>query len=101
MRVMAALLDDDAVADALQGLPGWEREGDAIVRTASLPGFPDAIAVVDEVAELAERHDHHPDIDIRFRTLTFRLSTHSEGGLTAKDTDLAGRISAVVDARLR
>lgn len=98
---MADLLDDDAVTEALTDLPGWEREGDAIVRTASLPSFREAITVVDEVADLAEQHDHHPDVDIRFRTLTFRLSTHSEGGLTAKDTDLAGRISRVVDPRLR
>ena len=96
---MADLLDDDAVADALTGLPGWEREGDELVRTASLPSFREAVTVVDEVADLAEAHDHHPDVDIRFRTLTFRLSTHSEGGLTAKDTDLAARISRVVDAR--
>ena len=98
---MADLLDDDAVADALTDLPGWEREDDALVRTASLHSFRDAIAVVDEVADLAEEHDHHPDVDIRFRTLTFRLSTHSEGGLTAKDTDLAGRISRVLAPRLR
>ena len=99
MPGMAELLDDDAITSALADLPGWEREGDTIVRTASLPTFPDAISVVGEVADLAETHEHHPDIDIRYRTLTFRLSTHSEGGLTAKDTDLAGRISAVVDAR--
>lgn len=97
---MAELLDDDAVADALTGLPGWEQEGDALVRTASLPTFRDAVATVDEVADLAEAHDHHPDIDIRFRTVTFRLSTHSDGGITGKDTELAGRISTVVNARL-
>jgi 4a-hydroxytetrahydrobiopterin dehydratase len=97
---MAELLDDDAIADALAGLPGWEREGDAtIVRYAKLPSFPTAIAVVDEVAELAEQNDHHPDIDIRYNSLKFTLSTHSEGGLTAKDTDLARKISTVIDAK--
>lgn len=99
MPGMADLLDDDAIDDALSGLPGWERDGDAITRTAKLRTFRDAIAVVDEVADLAEEHDHHPDIDIRFNTLTFTLSTHSEGGLTAKDTDLAGRIDVVLDSR--
>ncbi len=96
---MAELLDDASIAEALEGLPGWERDGDSIVRFAKLPTFPEAIAAVDEVAELAETHDHHPDIDIRYNSLKFRLSTHSEGGLTAKDTDLAGRISTVVDGR--
>ncbi|MEJ2867491.1 4a-hydroxytetrahydrobiopterin dehydratase [Actinomycetospora sp. OC33-EN08] len=94
---MAELLSDDAVSQALADLPGWDRDGDSIVRTAELPGFPAAISVVDEVAAAAEAANHHPDIDIRYNTLTFRLSTHSEGGLTAKDPDLAGRISAAID----
>lgn len=87
------LLTDDEITDALRALPGWERDGNALVRTARLPDFVAAVSVVDRVAEDAEQADHHPDIDIRYATLTFRLSTHSEGGLTAKDTDLAGRIS--------
>lgn len=95
---MADLLDDAAIAAALDGLPGWERDGDSIVRTAALPDFPTAIRVVDEVADAAERADHHPDIDIRWRNLTFRLSTHSAGGLTAKDTALAGVISERIAA---
>lgn len=88
-----SLLTDTEITDALQKLPGWERDGKTIVRTAKLPGFGAAVSVVDRVAEDAEAADHHPDIDIRYNTLTFRLSTHSEGGLTAKDTDLAGQIS--------
>jgi 4a-hydroxytetrahydrobiopterin dehydratase len=82
---MAELLDDAAIASALTDLPGWEREGDAIVRTATLPSFPAAVAVVDRVAEIAEDRNHHPDIDVRWRTLTFRCSTHSAGGITEKD----------------
>lgn len=95
---MAELLDDAAITAALADLPGWERDGDSIVRTAQLPDFPTAIRVVGEVGDDAERADHHPDIDIRWRTLTFRLSTHSEGGLTAKDTALAAEISSRVSA---
>ena len=95
---MADLLDDAAITSALVDLPGWDRDGDSIVRTAELPDFPTAIRVVGEVADDAERADHHPDIDIRWRTLTFRLSTHSAGGLTAKDTALAAEISARVSA---
>jgi 4a-hydroxytetrahydrobiopterin dehydratase len=97
---MAELLSDDAIAEALADLPGWQREDDTtIVRFAKLPSFSEAIATVSEVAELAEENDHHPDMDIRFNSLKFKLSTHSEGGLTAKDTDLAAKISAVLDAR--
>ncbi|WP_345427658.1 4a-hydroxytetrahydrobiopterin dehydratase [Pseudonocardia xishanensis] len=95
---MADLLSDDAVTTALAELNGWTREGDSIVRTAELSSFPAAIAVVDRVAEDAEERDHHPDIDIRWRTVTFRLSTHSEGGLTSKDTELAARIDARIAA---
>jgi 4a-hydroxytetrahydrobiopterin dehydratase len=93
---MPQLLDDDGVQRALRDLPGWERDGDALTRTAALPSFPTAIAVVDEVAALAERADHHPDIDIRWRTLTFRCSTHSAGGITDLDVRLAASISAVL-----
>jgi len=90
---MPELLSDDAVAAALNDLPGWERDGDAIVRTAKLPTFPIAITVVDRVAAIAEDRDHHPDIDIRWRSLTFRCSTHSAGGLTDLDVALAAAIS--------
>jgi 4a-hydroxytetrahydrobiopterin dehydratase len=95
---MAALLTDAEITAALADLDGWARDGDSIVRTAELPSFPAAIAVVGRVAEDAEERDHHPDIDIRWRTLTFRLSTHSEGGLTAKDTALAAEIDARIKA---
>jgi 4a-hydroxytetrahydrobiopterin dehydratase len=90
------LLDDDAVTKALTDLPGWERDGDALVHAAALPSFPAAISVVDQVAVLAERADHHPDIDIRWRNLTFRCSTHSAGGITDKDLRLAAAISAAI-----
>ncbi|MFD1811497.1 4a-hydroxytetrahydrobiopterin dehydratase [Rhodococcus gannanensis] len=89
---MAELLSDAEVTDALTGLPEWRREGAMIVRTVELPTFPDAITVVDRVAEVAEARNHHPDIDIRWRTLTFRCSTHSEGGITDLDVSLAREI---------
>jgi 4a-hydroxytetrahydrobiopterin dehydratase len=96
-RMAAQLLDDDAVRTALGDLPGWERDGDALVRTAELPSFPAAIQVVDRVAEVAESRNHHPDIDIRWRRLTFRLSTHDSGGITGLDTELAASINRIVD----
>ncbi|WP_236789257.1 4a-hydroxytetrahydrobiopterin dehydratase [Amycolatopsis sp. GM8] len=94
---MAKLLNEDEIVAALTKLPYWKREGDVLARTAELASFPQAIQVVNRVAEIAESADHHPDIDIRWRTLTFRLSTHSAGGLTAKDVSLATEIDGVVD----
>jgi 4a-hydroxytetrahydrobiopterin dehydratase len=98
---MSDLLDDAAVTDALRGLPDWARDDDALVLTAQLPSFPAAIRVVDRVAELAEAANHHPDIDIRWRTLTFRCSTHSAGGITDKDVRLAQAISDQLRAEQR
>ena len=96
---MPALLGDAAVASALRDLPGWERRGDALVRTAELASFPTAIGVVARVGEIAESRNHHPDMDIRWRTVTFRCSTHSEGGITQADVDLAKAISEQVEAQ--
>jgi 4a-hydroxytetrahydrobiopterin dehydratase len=90
---MAQLMDDSAIDGALAQLPGWTREGNALVHTAKLSSFPAAIAAVGRVAEIAEARNHHPDIDIRWRTLTFRCSTHSAGGITQADVDLAASIS--------
>ncbi|MFC6880975.1 MULTISPECIES: 4a-hydroxytetrahydrobiopterin dehydratase [Actinomadura] len=92
---MAELLDDAAVSARLAGLNGWTREGGEIRRTVRAPSFMAGIGLVGAVAGAAEDADHHPDIDIRWRTVTFALSTHSAGGLTAKDFDLAGRIDAM------
>ena len=91
---MTEILSDDE-ADRRLGL-GWTRSGAEISREVELASFMQAIEVVDRVAVLAEAADHHPDIDIRWRTLTFRLSTHSAGGLTAKDFDLAREIDEVL-----
>ncbi|ASR37950.1 4a-hydroxytetrahydrobiopterin dehydratase [Prauserella marina] len=95
---MADVLSDERIEEALGHLPDWQREGDAILRTAELAHFPQAIQVVNRVAEIAESAGHHPDIDIRWRTLTFRLSTHSEGGITEKDVSLAGEIDEVISS---
>ncbi len=89
-------LTDDEINRALVDLTGWERVGDEIVRTVQLPSFPAAIAAVNRIADLAEAADHHPDIDIRYRTLRLALTTHDEGGLTSKDLDLARQIQQVL-----
>ncbi|MFF4383409.1 4a-hydroxytetrahydrobiopterin dehydratase [Kitasatospora sp. NPDC001547] len=93
-----ARLSEDEITAALAALPQWEREGGSIVRTAAAPDFPAAIRVVGAVAEQAEALDHHPDIDIRWRTLRFVLSTHSAGGLTGLDLTLAARIDEALRA---
>jgi 4a-hydroxytetrahydrobiopterin dehydratase len=90
---MDMLLDAAAVADALTGLPGWTGDTASITRTVETASFPAAIALVVEVAKAAEAADHHPDIDIRWRTVTFTLSTHSEGGVTGKDLAMAAKIN--------
>ncbi|MFF5259781.1 4a-hydroxytetrahydrobiopterin dehydratase [Actinomadura viridis] len=95
---MADLLDDTAVTARLEELPGWTREGAEIRRRLKAPSFMAGIEMVAEVARAAEAADHHPDIDIRWRTVTFALTTHSAGGLTAKDFDLAGRIDEIAAA---
>jgi 4a-hydroxytetrahydrobiopterin dehydratase len=95
---MAKIMNDAQADEALRSFTDWHRSDVTIIRTAELETFPQAIEAVDRVAVLAEAADHHPDMDIRWRTLTFRLSTHSEGGLTAKDFALARRIDEVLAA---
>src|SRR5574342_654558 len=95
---MAELLSADEVAAGVASLTGWSGGPSGITRTAFLPSFLDAIGVVDRVAVIAEEMDHHPDIDIRWRNLTFACATHSAGGVTAKDLDLARRIDEVLVA---
>ncbi|MET7964237.1 4a-hydroxytetrahydrobiopterin dehydratase [Micromonospora zamorensis] len=93
---MADLLTADAVREELGGLTDWSGDPTGIGRTVQFGSFPDAIAVVDRVATVAEESDHHPDIDIRWRTLTFRCVTHSAGGVTHRDIELARRIDDIV-----
>jgi len=89
------LLDDAAVDAGLAGL-AWQRDGDLIVRVVRKADFVEALEVVNLVGALAEEADHHPDIDIRWNTVTLRLTTHSAGGLTDKDLALAARIDAAI-----
>jgi 4a-hydroxytetrahydrobiopterin dehydratase len=88
----APLLTEEEIAAGLERLPGWSREGDTITRTIRADTFPDAIALVVRVADAAELANHHPDMLIRWRRVTFTLSTHASGGLTAKDLAMAAGI---------
>ena len=89
-----AKLTDAETSQRLRALPEWRREGDAIRRSFTFGKFADGIRFVDRVAAAADAMDHHPDIDIRYTTITMTLSTHSAGGLTARDFDLAAKIDA-------
>ena len=73
--------------ERLKTLTGWTLEGDAIRKQFTFAGFPEAVAFVDRLAPKAQAADHHPDILINYKRVTLTYSTHSEGGLTAKDFD--------------
>ena len=88
-------LADAEIAAALAALPDWARDGDEIVKTFECASFPAAIAFVVQIGFLAEKADHHPDLDVRWRKVKVALSTHSAGGLTNRDFDLAAEIEAL------
>ena len=74
-------------------MDGWEEQDNALVCEFAFESFPKAIAFVDRLAEAAESANHHPDIDIRYRKVTVRWTTHSEGGITERDREMAERTS--------
>ncbi len=85
-------LSPDAAQSRLAQLPGWKIESGELVRTFEFPDFVAALHFVNRVGELAEQAGHHPDIDIRYNRVRLALVTHSAGGLTEKDFDLAGQV---------
>ena len=89
------VLDDATVDLALAQGISWERQGAVLVKVHTGRAFADALAYVNAVGEVAEALDHHPDIDIRWNAVTLRLRTHSAGGITAADLELARRIDAL------
>jgi 4a-hydroxytetrahydrobiopterin dehydratase len=97
-EIMSPLLTDSEVSRQLAGLPNWRRtQGNeaAIAATFELTDFVAALDFVNQVGHEAELMNHHPDIDIRWNKVTLLLSTHSEGGLTRNDIELAHRINDV------
>jgi 4a-hydroxytetrahydrobiopterin dehydratase len=98
---MTRVLPADELASALTQLPEWSGDTGSIVRSVVAPTFIAGIRLVDAVAAVAEAVNHHPDIDIRWRTVTFRLSTHVAGGVTKYDLGLAQQIDDVVRQQLR
>ena len=87
-----AKLSPDQIAEPLKALEGWEYRDNSIRKLYRFKEFMDGIHFIDRVAELAEAVDHHPDIFVNYTRVTFTCSTHSEGGVTAKDLRLAHQI---------
>ena len=94
-NAVVARLSDDEIRSGLANLASWGRRGDEIEKVYELPSFPDAIAFVTRVGFLAEKANHHPDLDVRWRKVRVGLSTHDEGGITDRDLGLAGEIESV------
>jgi 4a-hydroxytetrahydrobiopterin dehydratase len=89
------LLGSNEIEAKLANLDGWERRGEAIVKSFKRDDFVGSVRFVDSLVEPAEAMGHHPDVEISWDTVTVTISTHSEGGLTAADFELAGKIEAL------
>lgn len=88
-------LSDEAIAAGLAALAGWERDGDAIAKTYTFGAYLDGVAFVNGAAEAAEAADHHPDMAVGYKRVTVTLSTHSSGGISQKDLDLAAELESL------
>ena len=93
------LLTDASISDWIESHGGWSRSEDLIEKTYSFDSFRDSVVFVNRVATLADEADHHPDIDIRYDKVRIGLATHSEGGITDKDTSLAEQIDRATSNR--
>lgn len=87
-----ALLNDDEIEARLRDLPGWRRDADAIVREFDCDDFVGSVRFINSLVEPAEQMNHHPDLEVSWNEVRVRISTHSEGGLTAADFELAAQI---------
>ncbi len=93
-----ARLNAEQIAQELKSLPGWEFKDNAISKLYRFNEFLDGIKVINQVAQIAEAADHHPDIHINYTRVTFVCSTHSDGGVTGKDIKLAREIESAAAA---
>jgi 4a-hydroxytetrahydrobiopterin dehydratase len=89
------VLTDSEVQQALTSLEGWQQNGKAIQRVFRFPDFKAAMNFVNKVADAAEQANHHPDIDIRYNTVTMALVSHDSGGVTQRDVRMAGVIDKI------
>ena len=90
---MTRLLTDEEITRQLGDLPGWRRDSGSLVASYDAPDFPTAVRLIVEAGDEAEQMQHHPDVDLRWKVTHWRLSTHSAGGLTQLDIELAHRIA--------
>jgi 4a-hydroxytetrahydrobiopterin dehydratase len=90
-----ALLDDAEIEARLSGLPGWERSGEEIAKSFGCGDFVGSVKFVQSLVGPAEEMGHHPDLEISWDKVTVTISTHSEGGLTAADFELAAKLDAL------
>jgi len=93
-----AELNPEQIKAALPAVKDWKKQSASITRTCQFKDFLGAMDFVNKVAKVAEEANHHPDIDIRWNKVTLTLATHSEGGLTQKDIDLAKKIDGLAAA---
>jgi len=91
-------LPQEDIATRLEAYPEWSQSGDSLQRTFKFEDFLGAMAFVNGIADLAEQHQHHPDIMIRYNKVTLTLSTHDAGGITEKDFSLARDMDAFAPA---
>jgi 4a-hydroxytetrahydrobiopterin dehydratase len=94
---MSDLLEPDEIKSKLKKIPEWDLDGKRLLRTLEFDGFEEAVDFVNDVAEIAEKYGHHPDIDIRYNKVTLSLTTHSAGGLTEEDFAVAAVIDNAAD----
>jgi 4a-hydroxytetrahydrobiopterin dehydratase len=87
-----ARLNDEQIEERLAALEGWERDGEAIRKEFDNRDFEGSVAFVNRLTPDAEQMNHHPDLEISWKTVTVTISTHSEGGLTENDFELAGKV---------
>ncbi len=88
-------LTDEEIASGLGELPGWAGDGAEISKEFELGNFKDAVSFVVRLSYEAESRNHHPDLEVHYNRVKVTLSTHSEGGVTDKDLDLAGAIEGL------
>ncbi len=90
-----ARLSEDEIEQRLRGLAGWERDGEVLRKQFEQGDFQGSVDFVNRLTPAAQELDHHPDLEISWATVTVRVTTHSESGLTENDFVLASRIDAV------
>lgn len=96
---MPRLLSDSEISNRLKKLKGWKHEGNFVTKSFEFRNFIDGIRFVESVAKTAEKEEHHPDIHVRYKTVTLSVQTHSEGGVTEWDLKLVEAIERVLRER--